>query len=677
MKAKTLLPFLVVLVILAGVAFVLKGREERPSITEQLEVLVPEDLDEGDIERLALYAGPKPEEKVILARKDDVWQVDSHFNAPVNADTISSFLDKLVEMRGEFRATAENDEALADYELKSDTAFHVEAYTDEGGEPALHLLFGKAPDHRTVFLRKAGGDRVYVEAANLRREAGVHGDDFEKAPEHTKWLDKKIAEIDKAQVTRIALDMPDKELAFERREIEQEEPEETGEAADTEGEDAEDTPPPAPEEPEYEWVALAGDGAGEFKESGLTSLLSRLSTLNATDIVDPSKKAEYNLDAPGFKAVFTLEGDEEITIEGGRPDMAGNAYMRVADAEQDLVYEVSKYTFEGVFPKGSDLFELPEPAVAKDKMQRIEISRPGETTVVLAKADEAWNIVQPAADLEKQQSAVDGLVNALSSWKPADFAAPGAELGAFDTTITVTTAEGAQKLMLGQDATSTDGLYVRVEGQEPVLVMRRSDATKVDVAPKDLFVMKVLDVASADVSGFTVTRGESSFALAQEGDAWKLQKDGEALEGNADEAKRFVDALGRLQADGFTTLEATGEWAPATRIVLQMKEGPAKTVLFSTLQDRVYWMRLDEKDTVFTVDQTAAEHVLGKLDALSEPAPKPEPDAVEEEAAENAAAGETTDAEAAAEAGPAAGTDAPAEEEATGEAAPAEAVPAN
>ncbi len=629
MKAKNLLPFLIVLIALAGVAYVLKGREERPSITEQLEVLVPEGLDEGDIERLELYAGPKPEEKVVLARADEQWKVASHFDAPVNADAIDKFLDKLVDVRGEFRDTASSDEKLEDYELAEGTAFHVEAYTGSGDEPALHLLFGKAPDHRTVFLRKAGGDRVYVEAANLRQEAGVYGDEFDKAPEHTKWIDKKVAEIDKDKVTRIALNMPDKELAFEKREVKQEEPEEAAE----ESAEEEETPA-APEPPEYEWVALAGDSAGEFKESGITSLLSRLGNLNATDIVDPGKKAEYGLEEPAFKAVFTLDGGEEVTLEGGHPDMSGNAYVRVAGAEQDLVYEVSKYTFEGVFPKGSDLFTLPEPAVAKDKMQRVEISQPGTPTVVLAKSEETWNVEQPAVDLDSQQTAIDGLVNALSSWKPADFAAPGAEVGAFDTTVTVTTDDGVKKLAIGQDAKSTDGVYVRVDDSETVLVMRRSDATKVDLSPKDLFAMKVLDVTAEDVAGFTVTRGDAAFTLAREEDAWKLQKNGETLDARGDEAVRFIDALGRLQADGFMTAEQAGEWTPATRVEMNLKEGPAQSVLFSELKDAAYWMQVEGKSTVFTVDQTAAEHVLGMLDALSEPAPEPEPEPVEEAPAE-------------------------------------------
>src|SRR5690606_37972130 len=106
---------------------------------------------------------------------------------------------------------------------------------------------------------------VYVEANDLRREAGVMGDDMTIKPTADRWLNKDIAKVDDTTVTRLALTMPDKTLTLEQREVPAEAP--AGEEQ-KEGE-AEATPPAT----KKEWFASAGALGETIKQEGVTRLL--------------------------------------------------------------------------------------------------------------------------------------------------------------------------------------------------------------------------------------------------------------------------------------------------------------------------------------------------------------------------------------------------------------------
>ena len=99
MKAKKLIPFLVILAILAALAVVQKNKQKPESIVTQvkLEELVPSDLKAKDIDRIELFAGAKPDEKVVLERADDAWRVATHFNAPVKQETLDTYVEKLLK----------------------------------------------------------------------------------------------------------------------------------------------------------------------------------------------------------------------------------------------------------------------------------------------------------------------------------------------------------------------------------------------------------------------------------------------------------------------------------------------------------------------------------------------------------------------------------------------------
>lgn len=178
MKPKSLIPLVVVLAILVALVLVKNMGKERPTLVEQvgLVTLLPEGLSKGDVAKLELYTGAKPDDKLVLAydAEGNTWRVVTHFNAPAKQETVDKYLDAIVKLKGEPRETGVSDAGLAQYDISDEKAFHVAGYKRDSAEPLFHLLVGKAPSYNSVFLRKADSRDVFVEQTNLRQQAGVY-----------------------------------------------------------------------------------------------------------------------------------------------------------------------------------------------------------------------------------------------------------------------------------------------------------------------------------------------------------------------------------------------------------------------------------------------------------------------------------------------------------------------
>ncbi|MBN2308686.1 MAG: DUF4340 domain-containing protein [Candidatus Hydrogenedentes bacterium] len=664
MSKKNLIPLFVILAILVGLVVVKSMTAKAPSIVDQVQLvsLLPEGLSSADVAKLELFSGAHPDERVVLTRDEgdpNVWRVTSHFDAPAQAEKIEGFVDTLVGLKGEFRATADTDEALEEYRLSDEKAFHVLGFMKGSEEAGINLLVGKAPASNQVLMRTVDGKDVFVLDQNLRREAGVWQDDSDEAPGADSWLDKKIVELDKDKVCRIETTGPDKRVVFERHE---KEGEPAAEAADEtegeEGEESEEPAPPAEPAKEYEWVLAEGGPGGEYKQSGLDSLLRAFSPLNATTIVDPAKKAEWGLDTPAFGATITIEGqDEPVVLEGGRPTGSDDGYVRVAGAAADVVYKLSKWQFERVFPKGQDLFQLAGLAVDKQKVDRVELVQP-EGNIVLVKGEGGWTVQEPAVALDVQRNTLDTIANTLAAWQPADYADSAGQTGLDASTRRVTFTAGPDEshtVVFGADSKGIDGVYARLDGSEAVLVMSRSDVDRVLVAPKDLYERTLLDLIEDDVQTVTVARAEDGFQLSRAEGGWKLAVAGEEFDADEDAAEAVAQALADLQASDIRFGTADLGADAAMTLTCVALDGTESVFRFGEEAEGVRPLVLSGKDVVFEVASADVAAVAPASESLKKPEPEPEP----EPAPEATPAGEGA-AEAAAPAAPAAAPAAPA-----------------
>ena len=656
MKPKHLIPLIVIVAVLVALVVVKKTSKPAPSIVEQtgLVALLPEGLSKGDVAKLEMYAGGSPDEKLALTydADADTWRVTTHFNAPVQEDKIDEYLDAIVELKGEPRAMGVSDEDLGAYDLADDAAFHVKCYKKDAEEPLFHLLVGKSPGYQTVFLRKADGNDVFVEDTNLRQQAGVYGDDMAKGPEPGTWLNKEVLKIEKDEIMKVALTLPDKAIVFENREKPKKEEEAESDLSDesdrsdqsdqSDDEAEEETPP------EYEWVLASGGPGKEHKESGLTSLLGKLSSLTASDIVDPEKKADWGLEEPAYVCVVSVKEQDDVRIEGGRPDPSSDGYVQVAGAKEALVYKLSKYTFEQVFPKGTSLFDLPTPSADKDKMTSISITQP-DGAVRLAKSNGDWAIEEPAADLEVRSSTLDTLASTLASWKPADYADAGAvELGAPACTVTFVADDKTHTVKLYGDSKSTDGVYAQMDDRPDVLVMSRTDFDKVLKERKELYDRSLLDVDEDDIREIYVSGLEGGFSLARAGEDedWKLTLGGETVDTDDGACDDLAEDVAGLEASDVLFGQAEMSDPVASTVRIKMDDGAEHSFSFGADKDGSHQLAVAGRAQAFMVEHTDWENLFPAVDDLKKPEPPPEEKKEEAAPAESAEAVSVEGAEA-------------------------------
>ncbi len=642
MKAKSLIPLVIILVILALLILFRQAGKEESSIVEEagLVSLFPEGLTKGDIVELELYAGPKPDEKVVLEWNADAdgWQVPSHFNAPVKDSKIDELLDALVEVHGEFRATADADEELEQYRLKPDTAFNIVAYKKDSDQPAFHLLAGASPGYKTVFVRAADNKEVYVADTDFRRLAGLYGDDMVKAPEADAWLDKSILNLDKDNIDKIALNYPDKELAFAKETPAEQEKEQEEEAAGNQSEaEAETTGDDAGEEkPEPKWVLEKGGPAPEikFKQKALDSLLTKLDSLTGNGVVDPEKMSEWGLDEPAYKCTVSFADDSpDVVIEGGRPDPGEDGYVRVATEPDSLVYKLSKYNYNQLWPKGSDLFDLPKVAgVNPNDIQHIEVDEPGQK-VVVAKQDDNWNVEQPQADLEVMTNTIKTAARTLASWKAEDYAGSkaGTGLDSPDRKVTFAVSDGdAHTIALGNDSKSIDGAYAKLDENPRVLAMKKVDIGKIFIDPNDLYDRALSDFNADAVQKIHTVRGKYAYSLAREGeDEWKLLIDGKEHAADQDAVDDLAQALAGLEAGEIVFGESGLPGEAQTTIDVSLEGGKKLAVKIGEKAGEVYPVVVGDKAQLFRIASETYDAIAPASDSLEAPEPEPKQDTPE------------------------------------------------
>lgn len=640
MKNKSLIPLIAVLAVLVVLIVVKVSMTRQPTIVEQVQLtpLVPEGLAKPDVAKVELFAGAKPEEKVVLARDaddPDTWRVATHFNAPADLEKIEGFVDEVADMKGEFRATVEGDEALKEYNLTDDLAFHIKGFKKDGDAPAFEVLIGKAPAASQVLVRAAGSNDVYVLDANLRREAGVWEDEADAVPEADAWLGKDVLNVAKDELAKVEVSSPDKHLVFERREKEQPEAEEKAEGEESAGEPAEE--PEADEPKQYEWIVAEGGPGIPHRQTGLDSLLGSFDPLTATTIVDPAKKAEWGLEPAQFTLTLTLAGQEEpVVLKGGRPDASGDGYVQVAGSDDDVVYKLSKWQFERVFPKGKDLFALPGLTVNKDEIDRIEIEQP-EGRVVLAKNEDEWAIEEPKADLEVQTHTLTTIASTLAAWAPGDYAdsTAGAKLDSPTRRVTFTAGPDVKHtIALGADSRDIDGAYAKLDDSETVAVMVRGDIDRVFVSPGQLYEHTILDADEQDLREIDFVGKAESFDLKHGEAGWIMHADGADIEPDEEAVENLARAIVDLQASDILFGETgLGGGALAT-ITLTMQDGAKETLSISEEEDGVHQVMASDKPVSFTVDALDIAAVLPTSESLKKAEPEPEPEAAPAEGEE-------------------------------------------
>lgn len=639
MKPKTLVPLVVILAILAVLVAVLKSNDQPPSITEEVKLtpLLPEGLSTDDIAKIEVYAGGAADDKLVLAKNEskERWEVATHFDAPAKQSNIDTLLEDLLALKGEFRATAQTESDLEAYDLSDQAAFHVFGYGKDSDEPLFHLLAGKSPGYGTVFMRAADSNEIQVTDVDLRRQAGIYGDDRAEAPKANTWLDKQILKLEKDSIRRIALTLPDKEVVFEYREKPVEPTPEKEGQEEGEGEAIIAPPPPV----EYEWVVASGGVGSALKETGLTSLINKLANLSGTDIVDPAKKDEWRLETPDYVCRLGVEGDEEdIVIEGGHPEPSGDAYLRLASGQDDIVYKINRYGFEQLFPKGKAFFDLPGLSLDVKDIQGIEFTTP-EGKVVLAKKDDEWTITEPKSDLPVVKSKLTSIASTLATWKSEDYAdsVEGTGLEAPERSVTLHTAgDESHTIQVGRQSAHFDGYYARLDDNPRILAMTKSNMERIFVERKDLFERTLFDFTDDEIERIAITKDGETIQIDRTESGWKITAAQETFDADQNAVDDLAFALAGLQAEDLLFGAKRKQGGRLGALTLTLKDGAKHELNVEVEQDGGHPATVPGKATTFILSKDDLEEIMPTLDSLRvpEPEPEPEPSSTEESGAE-------------------------------------------
>lgn len=621
MKPKNLIVLVLIMAVLAGLVLFRQSTDESVSIVEQarLNKLLPVGIGVGHLTRIELHAAGAGDSAVVLAKNDasNEWAIPSQFNAPVDQTKINAFLDMLVALEGELRESVSADTGLAAYDLGNDAGFRINGYTTNPDAPAFQLVVGKAPAVGTVFVRTDGSNDVYVVNKNPRQEAGIYNADVTTAPKPEPWMNKKVLDVAKASITNVTLTMPDKELAFDYREKPSDEPEPAPQVNEETGEPV--TPQPVSNVTEYEWV-LASEGAGTaLKTAGLDRVLSKLTALNASTIVDPSTLADWGLDAPAYTCRITVGGqDDEIILHAGRPDIAEPAYIRVTTGNPNLIYQVSKYDFEQLFPIGSALFDLPGWEIAKETINEVEYTTP-DHTVRLSKTDDTWTLEEPTANLTLVQAKIDAVADALATIKADDYAGTldgtGLDAPLMRATFTNTTGT-ARTLEVGNASAHIDGYYARLDGKGlPVAVAKRS-VEDTFVNPKDFYETGLFDIGTGTITHIEITQANGSYTLDKTDFGWTVTSGGIPVDADALAVEDVALALKTLEADDLIFGDARIQGGFYASVIFTTDDGTEHQVGLEIERKGGHPATVAGKNVAFVLNKSTVNRIVPPIESL-------------------------------------------------------------
>ena len=532
MRSKQLLLLAILLVVLVAAVMLLKRPSTPTKLADEVgfERILPMSLTADAIQGIDLYQGHKKDNTVQLRRQGDTWVATSYHQAPVKADKVSKLLEDISGLEGDVRA--DKAEVLDDFKLKDDQALHVLFYTDKLDKPQVHLLAGKSSG-RSEFVRSANQNRVYSVNLNLHTEAGLYGDETDKALEAKPWLDLQLHDVPKDQVTAVELQSPDRRLQLALKKSAPEKPSEPAQPKEGESK-SEDKPDasattseakPAVPEAKPEWELVEPKVNYPLKQGVVEGLVTTLRTLRGDDVVAPDKTVEYGLDNPSYRAVLTVEekgkDTRQVTIAVGKTVSKEDEkrYVRL-EKDNSPVYLLPTWSFNQVFPPLGTVLTLDVLSLASDDIVKVSWEQDGQSLALERqptakaasgeakpaepeakaasgaakpmepKADkDVWRWVQAPkvdVDADKLHTLLETVEHlSADDWLADTPAAAGLEQPVLTLNLTLRSGE-TQHVTFGQTRGKDGDRYVGLQGKEGIFVIAKASYMSIANALKSL-----------------------------------------------------------------------------------------------------------------------------------------------------------------------------------------------
>jgi hypothetical protein len=325
-------------------------------------------------------------------------------------------------------------------------------------------------------------------------------------------------------------------------------------------------------------------------------------SLSAPDRLPQWLTAKAGLTAPARKITVTRDNGDKVTLlignvalqaRGASPPDPANPPDEPDEPGEERLYaklENNPQIFEIKGTRLKDIFVAPaalrDPRLARfesNEARELEISKPGQETIRLAKEGGRWKLVQPL-QAEADDGKVTELLTRLSNLQARgeDVVEPGKRDPAaqgFDkpgTSVTVkweaektgadgnkTKTPGQATLTFGKHDTEKKKLYVKADDWPRVNAVEDGLAELLDRPPLAYRGKRLLDFTAADVDRMDVQRGGEKLTLKQTRDGWRLLAPVEAkLDGG--KVSRLANTLGHLEVLEYVNDEPTAEQLDVT-----------------------------------------------------------------------------------------------------------------
>lgn len=284
-----------------------------------------------DIQAFTIHQG---ESSLHVARGGDGWVLPEADEFPVTALTATDMISKVLEIDTR-RLVADDTSSHARLQVTEEDAVRtVDLETSDGN--TLTLIVGSSPSFRSTNVRRSDSNNVYI--AN-----GLQATDLRT--DYSSWVDTSYLAIPQSDVTGLTLTNGQGTLTF------------TEVSTDT-----------------WTLVDLAEDET--FNQNNLTSLLTRIGSLNMVQPLGKEAAPEYGMDSPGATMIIdwqTAAGEAERTTltVGAEPLEDGNYVIKSSDSAYYV--KVASFTVENILERGrADYLQLPE----EDESTSLESTEP-------------------------------------------------------------------------------------------------------------------------------------------------------------------------------------------------------------------------------------------------------------------------------------------------------------
>jgi len=604
MKGKQILVLGAIFIVL--VVIVMLSRLSEPGHKTRIEedVLVGE-FDTGQAAYVEFYHGGKPEVKVALVKKEGLWTVPARHGARADKERVEKLLKDIAGLKGEARTS---DPALfGEFAISDKEAVHF-IVKDTGGSNMAHLLIGKAgPDHRSGFVRLAGGNSVYpVDVAMLSR-LGVSRQENAAVSgiEDKRWLDLTILPDFKAEeVVKLSLDSPERGLAFERTVEEQEEG----------------------QKKKGPWAIVTEGIAYKAKDAGIESVLSGLAGRRAEDVADPDNMKDYGFDKPTHTAEITADSGKTTKIAIGasfEQEGAKKYYLKI-DGDP-LPYIAAQYLVDRLFEDAKKLLDLKVFEIKEKDAGSVLLDGPEYHILIQRSEAGRWEVASPPLDFKADKEAAKKLAGKYLTFVPDDILnkRKKEDSGQAQYAATIRLADGKEHKMFFSE---------ELEGSEGERLCWTDSHAEFFIVGKNAFrqlfpdISTLLDIRLAQIDReslerITIKREREEFQFREDEGKWRLEILGYEFEAFSRKVEEILNSFTDIKPSAVIITEDLEKYGLEKPILtVEIKGYKEKTSISIGKKDDSgtnYYARDNINGLVFKMADKSAESARARMSQMA------------------------------------------------------------